>query len=203
MATHIKIEEPKSKGYSNAIIFLVVILLILIFIVPRGFNNIALFDFNIKAEDYSGLFTHLLIVAVIVERFIEVYTAIWRKEDRVKLDSKLREANITVPKDDADIVSIQAEIEEYRAVTGIYTMYGAFAIGLVIALAGVNTLGVLFDVSNLSSNQLHLFKAVDILITSGIIAGGSKGINGMTSLLAELISTTEKKVKANSPDAIK
>ena len=180
--------------YIKPIIILTVLLTVLYLIVPRGFNSVASFDFNLKGEDYSGMFVHLFIVAVIVERFIEVYTAIWRKRCRVEIEGRLREAKAkSFPLD--SIVEIEIELENYRADTGIRTMYGAFAIGLVIALAGVNTLGVLFNATEMSPVQTDLFKAIDILITSGIIAGGSKGINKMSSLISVFITTSEKNVK--------
>ena len=180
------------------VIALLALLILIFLVVPRGFSGIATFDFDIKGDDYSGMFIHLFVIAVIVERFIEVYTAIWRKEGRVEIENRLRMLKAQPPVDENQVVVVEAELENYRADTGVRTMYAAFAIGLIIALAGVNTLSVLFYSTELSPMQANLFKAIDILITSGIIAGGSKGINNMSSLMAEFIRASEKNVKSKS-----
>ncbi|KPJ94472.1 MAG: hypothetical protein AMJ53_05160 [Gammaproteobacteria bacterium SG8_11] len=162
------------------------------FIIPLGFGNIAAFDFDMKGEEYMGMFTHLIIVALIVERFIEVYNSIWRKPGRIRLEAKISTEQDTTKK-----LKLEADLKNYRAHTGILAMYGGFAAGILVALAGVNTLGILFDASELSPVQLRLFNSVDIVISAGLIAGGSKGLNDLTSLIGTILQTSKDKVKAN------
>lgn len=179
-----------NPGYKATILIMVLLLTFIYMFVANGFSHIATFDLELKGEDYSGMLVHLFIVAIIVERFIEVYTAIWRKGGRVELENQLRLAQ-----DDQSKSDIKVKIDNYRAQTGMRTMYGAFTIGVVISLAGISTLTVLFNTTELSSMQSNLFRAVDVLITSGIIAGGSKGISKMSSLISEFIVTSRHNVK--------
>ncbi len=176
------------KDYVIPLFVLGVALIGIFILIPFGFTGSANFDFELQGEDYGGMFAHLAIVAVIVERFMDVYNSVWRHPGRVALESMLRDET-----DKKKKLTIQAKIDGYRAHTRTLAMYGAFALGLVVALAGINTLGVLFDATELAPIQLKTFKAADVLVTAGLIAGGSKGINGMTSLIGAMLATAKSK----------
>ena len=181
------------RGAFREILVLVVIGGLIFFITKSGGTTSVTFDFELKAEDYSGLLVHIGIVAIIVERFIEVYTMIWRKPGRKMLeDAKKHE------KDEDKRVLIEREITEYRGITGMQSMYMAAFIGVVISLAGIHTLNVLFDASGLEGWQSSLFYVTDIFVTAGLIAGGSNGVNKMSSLISDTVgllrgSVIEKK----------
>lgn len=181
------------KDYILPLAVLFAALLIVIILIRNfGFGGIASFDFDMSSDQYVGMFTHLIIVTLIVERFIEGYNAIWRRPGRIEIETVL---NSEVSEDKK--AELQSKLDKYRARTGILAMYSGFAIGMVVALAGVRTLGVLFDASELAPAQLNVFSATDVIITAGLIAGGSKGLNAMTSLIEKYLQTSKDRIKPN------
>lgn len=138
-----------------------------------------IFRLDMKPEDYLGVLTHLAIISLITERFVEIFTSVIRVPNRVALESNLREL---VESDDeaAKHKAIEA-LDTYKAKTGIFAMSISFIAGLIIASVGIHVLGPLFDISGLESPQKDFFVAIDIVVTAGLIAGGSKGVNSLTS----------------------
>ena len=141
-----------------------------------------IYDLDLKTEDYTGLFTHLLIVAIILERCIEVWNAIWRRAGREELELELK-----LLTDETERGKKQSKIDVYRARTRCLAMYLGFAAGLVVAFAGISTLGALFITSELGPYQAALFRAADIIFTAGLLAGGSKGLNETITAIREAI----------------
>jgi len=50
------------------------------------FGGRVVYDLDLKPGDYMGIFTHLAIIALITERFVEIFTSVIRKPDRVELE---------------------------------------------------------------------------------------------------------------------
>ncbi len=156
--------------------------------------GIAGFDFELSSEDYTGLFVHVLVMTTIAERVTEVYIAIWRKPHRMKLDQQIGAE--TDPEKEA---KAESEKETYRAQTLIQAMYFSFGIGVLISLAGVRILAVLFSANELTSVQGRLFVAIDVMVTAGLIAGGSKGINELAKTLQAGVARLRTGVSAQDP----
>ena len=66
---------------------------------------------------------------------------------------------------------------------------------LVTALAGVRVLAEFYDITTLPELQKLVFQATDVVLTAGILAGGSKGINGMTTVIGNFFESTAKRAK--------
>ena len=157
-----------------------------------------LYDLDLRPEDYGGILSHLAIIALITERFVEIFTSVIRKPDRVDLEGDLRQA--TTPEEKH--IALDA-LDAYKAKTGIFTMVISFITGLVIASVGVRVLGPLFDTNELTRVQGILFDAIDIVITAGLIAGGSKGINTLTSSIGAVFDAMKYQSRANQERARK
>jgi len=150
---------------------------------------------NMPMEDYSALFMNLFIITVIVERFITVFNAIRRRPGRL---ARLRELENAV--DEAEKKRAQKEFDDYRARTRTLSMYAGFGLGILIGLAGVHTLQLIYEVSSLAAGfQKTLFQAIDIVVTAGLIAGGSKGLNAVTSLIGEHLDAVKAVASAQKP----
>ena len=64
-------------------------LLILGIVIESISGGRATFDLELKAEDYTGIFSHLALVALITERFVEIFTSVIRKPDRVMFEHEV------------------------------------------------------------------------------------------------------------------
>ena len=72
-----------------------------------------------------------------------------------------------------------------------------FLFSLSISAVGVRTLAALLDIDavSLSREQMAAFEAVDILLTAGLIAGGSTGINSIADLLGTYVEASRKRAQ--------
>jgi hypothetical protein len=68
-----------------------------------------------------------------------------------------------------------------------------YAIALVVSAVGVSTLTAMLDVGGLSSQQRTLFRTVDILLTAGLLSGGTSGISAITELLGTFVNVSRKR----------
>ena len=156
------------------------------------------FDQELKAEDYAGMLSHIAFVALITERFVEIFTSVIRKPDRVILEHELENSS-----GDSNKRKARKTLDEFKSKTEIFAITISFITGLIIAAVGVRLLGQLFDTNELPRFQSLCFGAVDIVVTAGIIAGGSKGINAMTSSVGAVFDAMKYQSRANEIKAKK
>jgi len=149
---------------------------------------------DLNYDHYSSLFVGLFIITVIVERFIEVFNSIWRRKGRLE-----RIRDVQYAENDEARIKAQRELDAYRARTETLAMYSGFVIGIIIGICGFHTLYSIFDVQALQGFQRTAFLASDIVLTAGLIAGGSKGINAVTSLIGEFLQATKEQAEAKKP----
>lgn len=69
-----------------------------------------------------------------------------------------------------------------------------FVFALIISAVGIRTLAPLFTLDSVDTEQSYAFRAADILLTAGLIAGGSTGINAIAELLGKYVEASRKKV---------
>jgi hypothetical protein len=85
----------------------------------------------------------------------------------------------------------QAEIE--RRQTELRLRLG-FVFALIVSAVGVRVLAPLFTLASSGTEQSYAFRATDIVLTAGLIAGGSAGINAIAELLGKYIEASRRKV---------
>lgn len=125
--------------------------------------------------------TALLVVTLFVERSMAAFNAlIFGEKERAAMLRLLADPY------DRDGRSELAEVLEWKERLRLVL---SFAVGLFVATAGVRTLAGLFK---LTKDPAALFHNVDILLTAGLIAGGSNG-------LAFLIQALKGVIQANAP----
>jgi hypothetical protein len=165
------------------------------------------------AQDVSSEATKLVgalfVVTVFVERSTAVLASIWfgetiriaearenlayedfdRKEGSNEASKSVAEATI-------DRVRVEAQQDRLKA-------HAALVIALFVSSAGVRTLEKLQDLPSMhpgpTPTQLGLYHSVDILITAGLIAGGSAGISALADLLRKIMNKTKQRVTASWP----
>jgi hypothetical protein len=169
-----------------------IVLIVLVALLVSGFNltGTAVLDPNLEQADYNSLFVNLGIIAVILERFIEVFNSIWRRSRKVDLQLAVDAATTSETR-----LPAQKALDDYRSQTETYAMYGGFALGLIAAVAGIHILQVLYDIEALSGWQRTLFRATDIVLTAGLLAGGSKGVNAVTAVFGNLLDSSANRAR--------
>ncbi|MCY4560221.1 MAG: hypothetical protein OXF79_28460 [Chloroflexi bacterium] len=135
----------------------------------------------------------LYIVALFVERALEVLIKAWRQGGRILLEEEVR----SEPDDQAKVRK-EKELEQYKAGTQRRALLAGFTLGILVSLAGVRLLGPIFDVSGgtTSEFQTAVFQFADIVITAGLIAGGSATIHELMALIDDFLKASRKRAKA-------
>ena len=130
-----------------------------------------------------AIITSMFVVAVFMERSVEAILIPVRATHRQKIEQELSDIENQVEgtqlKSDM-LISKTYELQAYKLETARRAFWISYAFGLIISLVGVRTLAGLVDqhaLENLGEVQRTLFPFVDIVLTGGVIAGGSAAID--------------------------
>ena len=135
----------------------------------------------------------LYIVALFVERALEVLLKAWRQGGKIRL----REEIAANEGDDAAKAASERKLDEYRTGTQRRALLGGLTLGILVSLSGVRLLGPIFqfDASDGWTFQMGVFQFTDIIITAGLIAGGSATIHELMALVDDFLRASRKRAK--------
>jgi hypothetical protein len=171
--------------------------------------------------EVTQLLTFLMLIALFLERAIEVFISTWRQPREDKFDSAIEyitglektSADEIVPKleeksgKSGDLEKIIRRKAEYKAQTKKIALWTALFIGILISGVGIRALETLIDLKKIGDfdpkpvfydGQVYVFHMMDTLLTGGLIAGGSDGIHKLTNLVTAFLDETQNRIKANS-----
>ena len=154
--------------------------------------------------DVSRLLTFPLLVALFLERALEVFVNTWRSPQADLLDLQLKQAKeklTSTPTDTAALNTVSAVPEAlltYRAETRRLAMWAALILGFTVSAIGIRTLQPLIEpgtLEKLPKIQVGAFRLLDVFLTGGLIAGGSQGIHKITQVFSDFMDATSEKSK--------
>ena len=165
-----------------AIIICAIVVLAIIFY-PR---YIPLWEFN--PGEVGIILLGLFVLALIIERVAEAIVTVWRdpladtyKTDVDNLEAKIKKVSkASVGKTIEEKEEAGKILSEYKAVTKTLALCLTFFLGVIVSAIGIRALQPLVDMSvfkYLPTEQRVVFSTVDIVITGGLIGGGSKGMH--------------------------
>jgi hypothetical protein len=134
--------------------------------------------------------TALVVIAIFAERSVEVVLVTVRTPQRQRIEyqiSQLQALSETRTDDEKlahRLCEKVYELDVYKLGTARFAHWLSFFFGLLISLAGIRALSALVDPETLKiiqNSTLHgtFFGAVDVIVTGGVIAGGSAAIDKM------------------------
>ncbi len=154
-------------------------------------------------SDVLAIITSMFVVAVFMERSIEAILIPVRAPDRQKLEQELEDIGTDDSKKGKQIEK-ERELQTYKLNTAKYANWLSICFGLIISVVGIRTLAGLVNPDDLKAlGDIHrtLFSFVDIVLTGGVIAGGSAAIDKIGRKISEsfkLTSATDEKAKENT-----
>lgn len=133
----------------------------------------------------------LYVVALFVERSLEVLMKAWRQGGKSRLEEAVRSAE-----EDAKGEAEKA-LEEYRTGTQRRALLAGLTLGVMVSVSGVRLLAPIFEsgVSGGWSFQQAVFQFTDIVVTAGLIAGGSKSIHELMALVDDFLKASRRRAK--------
>ena len=143
---------------------------------------------GITGDLLQDLFLSLLLITAFKERAQEIYVIAWRAEGRAK-----REAAIERAQNKETKAEKEQELSVYRAETGRYVSLVSLCSGIFISLAGVRVLAPLVNTPTCGMQQSWLF-VVDVLLTAGLLAGGSKMIHEVMAVVSKYLNGTRERL---------
>jgi hypothetical protein len=162
------------------------------------------------ATDVINLLTILFLVALLAERALEIFVGTWRSPEASQLELRVQRAEHDLaalekaPGGERALGEARAACEaarrqelQYRCITRQVALWAGLALGLLVSGVGVRALGTLIDPgqSGLSAHQLPAFRFVDVLLTGGVIAGGSEGIHKVATLFDSFMSAAARRAR--------
>ena len=170
-------------------------------------SNFTGLDFKpFRAEDIVGDLTALFLISAFLERALEVFVSSWRDADRRTLEHDIAHAVADAKAAPDAAAAAQAErlvrdkrhaLHLYKAQTARVSFICGLIAGAVIALAGARALGPLLAAQPpAGSPQALVVTIVDVVITAGLIGGGSDGIHKLVSVITDYLDAVRAKVAA-------
>lgn len=155
--------------------------------------------------DVTKLLTRFFVLALFVERTLEVFITAWRGEETVKRENELRavkESLVQSPPDPSlhDDVKTKADwLAKYKCETQAIALRSALVLGILIAAVGARSFKVFVDPPAKGPGWLNiqtgLFHVLDVLVSGGIIGGGTDAIHKMMNVITEFFNATASKMK--------
>ena len=139
-------------------------------------------DLFVKA---GAVFTELFLIALIIERGLDVFLTNLRASDSERLQNQISELQNQIEANPGLIDSInqlKSDLYDYKANTRFYAMRAGLIIGILISTIGFRTLQNLIDpisFNELESFQKYAIYFFDISLTGAVLAGGSDQIHKM------------------------
>jgi hypothetical protein len=150
------------------------------------------------------------VVALFVERTLEVFMNVWRTPKRAMIEKVVAEASDAVRAIDttqtaspagtearANLYKVQSLQSSFSARTRSIALVWGLMVGVLVSLV---TPGILDSVMTVTASpgwqwSESLFHAIDIIITGALIGGGSVGLHQMTSTIGEFFAQTRAGLK--------
>jgi len=165
------------------------------------------------AADILQLLTVLFLVALLAERALEIFVGTWRSPGATQLELAVRGLEEEVGRlqqlptpDPRALGDARAALEkarrqerQYRCVTRQIVLWVGLGLGLLVSAVGCRALEVLIDPSlTWSPAQASAFRLVDVVLTGGVIAGGSEGIHRIATVFDNFMNATAKRAKGSA-----
>jgi hypothetical protein len=127
------------------------------------------------------------VVALFLERAIEVYVASWRNLGEAEIVCLRREAEEDAPEDRVRLRRIDRRLVRYKLGTQRITFVVGLLFGVLVASTGLRVLDGLILIDDYwKANpvwQTRVWWGVDILLTGGVIGGGAAGIHELVKTM--------------------
>jgi uncharacterized membrane protein YbhN (UPF0104 family) len=193
------------------------IILLAVVIAVALFLAFASVEFRMDIGSSIGtILGSLLIISLLLERALDVFLTTWRAEGSEKLDSEINEIKQKIeqlkkagkPETDSDVKTetdfLSKKNQEklaYRSKTRIIAIWSGLILGVIVSAIGFRVLATLVDPESFKQmikNQKYFFNLFDILLTGGLLAGGSDGIHKILDLYRVFMEGSSSRVKSKS-----
>jgi len=178
----------------------IVLLVIIAVIIAIVLTNPELINFSSKnVGDYTNLLTPLFLIALFMERGLEVFMTVWRGAETSNKELSLRQAKAVKAVNDPSIHEQEQKLQDYQNETRKISLAVSLCLGIIISSVGIRALELFLNAESFGklkyTTQWYLFHVIDVLITGAMLGGGSDGIHKIVSTLTTFMDSTKKNIK--------
>ena len=202
------------------------LLVLLLAVASFWIAPVAVGPIKLSTAEVMSLLGSVFVVTLFVERAQEVILTNWRAYGSEALDLAIRVQEQRVLRlergepgqqesgqqstgsDAGSLTEARQRLDElcqdklrYRARTRIYALRIGVIMGVAVSVAGLRTLGVLVPetaVMAFGLVQQVIFHTMDVIITGGVIAGGSDGIHKMAEWYRLAMESRSRQLRGHS-----
>ena len=162
-----------------------------------GTGNVAFAELTLPAV--TAITTNLLFVALLIERALEVFITSYTATGRAENEANVKRCTENVadaeksekPGDAVDAKAVlhdaETDAKRFKARTQVIALQSSVILGLLTAAVGYRVLAQLVNTSELTGLGVQGFVFIDVLLTGGLLAGGSKGIHALTQVFGKYL----------------
>jgi hypothetical protein len=192
---------------SNMAIIIVSLLVIIVGSVTMIYSPITFRNFSML--EFTKLIGKLLLIAVFLERALDVFLTTFRaqgSEEHKKAIRKIKIDMSKLTKEDGSVISAKKteynklvkkledkkqELVTHKSKTRVIAIWSGFSVGIIISSIGIRSLSDLLNKETfavLPVLQQKAFSLIDILLTGGVLAGGSDSIHKIFDVYTNYMS---------------
>lgn len=199
----------KKKRWNLFLLYLGTMILLILFALFAAYKTRPVIPTGEKT--FLDLLTTMFIIAVFLERALEVFVGGWRvigesdfRETISDKELEFKAETDTTKKSslEAELADLNEKFRRFQLNTQRRTYITGLFAGVLIAIVGVRVIEPLlfltFGQAMAGLPQIHLLQAVDILLTGGVIGGGADGLHKIISVVTDFLEQTRKDIKNKS-----
>jgi hypothetical protein len=143
----------------------------------------------------------LVVIALFIERAVEVVVTAWRGEEGKERKARLRrQLRLEAAGEPADPWAARAGLDRYRAETQRVAFVTAIGISVLVALMGIRAVEMLVQPGAVAEGfpmwQRSMFFWTDVSLTALLLAGGADGIHRVVQTFTSFLESTRERTEA-------
>ena len=153
----------------------------------------------LEIEDFTSVIVPLFIVALFIERAVEVFVTSWRGADSETLEGKAKDKEKNGAEQPAS--PERQALKQFKGRTRVLAFAAGTVLGIIAAALGIRVLEPFLHADwalqdGVTSFQAGSFQAFDAILTGLVIGGGADGMHKLVSVFTNFIDAAAKKAKA-------
>jgi hypothetical protein len=143
---------------------------------------------DLTIQDIFGTLGGIFILVLLIERVTEIAIAILREAPAKKIQGEI----VALQSDPLRAEVKEAELIAYQSETKTIALLIGFSLSIIVCSAGIGILNAIIVEDSTRAN-IRFLRGIDIVLTSGLLAGGSDSFHQFVSALENFFESTKSK----------
>ena len=191
--------QPKAKT-ERTVVFVLILIAIASVVAVIVFRPGLVTFWPFTVAEFIQLVTPLFLVALFIERVLEVFLTSWRAGGArvVENQAKTTAEEATTTEAVEKKVIAEEEVIDYKSRTQRIAFIAGTAIGVAVSALGIRVLELLVDPAvfgALPQAQRSAFAVADVLLTGALLGGGADALHQLVKVFTNFMESAGKMAK--------